>query len=55
MIGDNALSFISNNEAMFTKASDQIWEFAEVGLQEHKSAKVLQKLLSDAGFRLELV
>ena len=47
------LKFLEQEEHVFTKASDQIWGFAEVGLQEHKSAKVIQKLLHDNGFKLE--
>lgn len=54
MVGGRALSFLKKNEDLFIKASDQIWSFAEVGLQEYKSAQVLQKLLRDAGFRLEV-
>jgi len=54
MTGEIALNFLKNNESTFTKASDQIWQFAEVGLQEHQSAKVIQKLLGDAGFQLEI-
>lgn len=54
MVGVKALDFIEKNKDLFTNASDKIWSLAEVGLQEYKSAKVLQKLLQDAGFRLEV-
>ena len=54
MNGEIALNFLKNNEATFTKASDKIWQFAEVALREHRSAKVLEKLFQDAGFQLEV-
>lgn len=52
--GKIALNYLEKNQGTFTRASDQIWNFAEVGLQEYQSAKVIQKLLEDAGFQLEV-
>ena len=54
MTGNIALTFLENNENTFTRASDKIWDLAELALQEHESAKVIQKLLQDAGFQLEI-
>ena len=54
MIGETALKFLENNEDLFTRASDRIWNLAELALQEYESAKVIQKLLKDAGFKLEI-
>jgi len=39
----------SNYEAI----ARQIWNWAEVGYQEHQSSALLQRTLSDAGFRIE--
>ena len=54
MTGNIALTFLENNENTFTRASDKIWDLAELALQEHESAKVIQKRLQDAGFQLEI-
>ena len=37
----------------FGKISDAIWSYAELGLQEFKSSKLLAKTLKDAGFKVE--
>jgi len=54
MTTETALNFLKENQSVFIKASDRIWNYAEVGLQEHQSSKVIQQLLQDAGFRLEV-
>jgi len=38
----------------FGKISDAIWSYAELGLQEYKSSKLLAKTLEDAGFKVEM-
>ena len=37
----------------FSKVAMQIWEWAEIGYQEHKSSGLLQEELRKAGFRIE--
>lgn len=37
----------------FSKVAMQIWEWAEIGYQEHKSSGLLQEELRKAGFRVE--
>lgn len=48
-----ALDWISENEARIVEISDAIWSYAEVGLQEFKSAALLADELERAGFILE--
>ena len=38
----------------FGKISDAIWSYAELGLREFKSSKLLAKTLKDAGFKIEM-
>jgi aminobenzoyl-glutamate utilization protein B len=44
---------IEGGQARYWSAAREIWTFAEVGYQEHKSSAVLQQLLAGAGFRVE--
>jgi aminobenzoyl-glutamate utilization protein B len=46
-------TYIENNRDLLIKISDQIWEFAETGLEEYKSSALLVKTLKDAGFKVE--
>ncbi|MBY8998217.1 MAG: amidohydrolase [Candidatus Thorarchaeota archaeon] len=50
----DALDWISDNEKMIIEASDTIWELAELGLVEEKSAKHLAKILEEHGFTIEM-
>ncbi len=50
MIGKKAIDYIEQNKDFLTDVSDKIWEFAEVGLQEEKSAKLLADILEEKGF-----
>jgi aminobenzoyl-glutamate utilization protein B len=49
------LDWLGQPETMerFGKISDAIWEYAELGLQEFKSSKLLADTLEQAGFRVE--
>lgn len=47
-----ALKWIDGNQATISSMSDQIWRFAETGLQEFKSAAVLEDQLEKAGFKV---
>lgn len=46
-------ALIQGKKACFEKAADQIWEFAELRYQEHKSAKLQKELLRKEGFTVE--
>ncbi|RLG49280.1 MAG: amidohydrolase, partial [Thermoproteota archaeon] len=48
-----ALSWISENESRLIEISDKIWEYAELGLIEYKSSKLLADELEKAGFKVE--
>jgi aminobenzoyl-glutamate utilization protein B len=37
----------------FAKISDAIWSYAELGLQEHKTAKLMIETMEKAGFKVE--
>ena len=44
---------IESRQASFWKISDALWSFAELGLEEHQSSKLLTDTLSSAGFRVD--
>jgi aminobenzoyl-glutamate utilization protein B len=46
-------SAIDRRRASYTAIADQIWSFAELGYQEHKSSALLQRELSAAGFTVQ--
>jgi len=45
-----AIKWVKANRELLIDASDQIWQFAELGLEEFKSSKLLIKTLNEAGF-----
>ena len=45
-----AMAWISENEELLISVHDRIWRFAEVGLQENKTAKLLTDILKRNGF-----
>jgi aminobenzoyl-glutamate utilization protein B len=49
------LEWLSQPKAVekFGKISDSIWSYAELGLQEYKSSKLLADTLEQAGFKVE--
>jgi aminobenzoyl-glutamate utilization protein B len=51
--GDLVLKWLEDSSDEFIRASDAIWNFAEVGLQENKSAALLEALLAGHGFHVE--
>ncbi len=54
MIGrDEVLSMIDADRADLVRLSDDIWEFAEVGLQEYRSARAQEEYLRQRGFEIE--
>lgn len=50
-----ALDWLSQPEVVtkFGRISDAVWSYAELGLQEHKSAALLIRTVEEAGFRVE--
>ena len=45
-----AIKSVKANQDLLIDISDQIWNFAELGLKEFKSSKLLIKTLNEAGF-----
>ena len=50
---DQALGWVSDNETAIINISDTIWGFAEVGLQEFRSSRLLADTLEGHGFTVE--
>ncbi len=48
-----ALEWVEQNEKLLTDVHQEIWELAEVGLQEFRTAKVLTDILEKNGFKVE--
>jgi aminobenzoyl-glutamate utilization protein B len=48
-----ALKWIDENSNRIIEVSDEIWEYAELGLLEYKSARLLIKELEKHGFNIE--
>jgi aminobenzoyl-glutamate utilization protein B len=53
MVKSDALDWIAKNEKMIIDVSDTIWEYAELGLQEFKSSKLIADKLENHGFVVE--
>jgi len=53
MVKDKAWNWIEENKARLTEISDAIWSFAELGLVEYSSSKLLADELESNGFRVE--
>ena len=49
----SAAKYIDEKRALLTKLSDEVWEYAEVGLHEDRSAKVLEDALEAEGFTVD--
>ncbi len=48
-----AIEWVTNNESMIIDVHNQIWELAEVGLQEVKTAAILTEILEKNGFTVD--
>lgn len=48
-----AIESVEQHKSAILETNRQIFEFAEVGLEEHKSAKLLQDQLKEAGFQVK--
>lgn len=44
---------VEAKQQLFNQVSDQIWQFAEAGMKEYKSAEYLEKVAQDQGFSVE--
>ncbi len=53
MTKKTAWKWIDENRKEFTQISDKIWEYAELGLVEHKSAKLHVETLQKHGFSVK--
>ncbi|TFG30810.1 amidohydrolase [Candidatus Thorarchaeota archaeon] len=51
---EDAWKWILDNESKIIEASDKIWNFAELGLVEHKSSQLLAHLLEENGFKVQM-
>ena len=49
-----AIKWVKANQDLLIDVSDQIWGFAELGLKEFKSSKLLTKTLNEAGFAVKM-
>lgn len=49
----NAIEFIDAKADLICSVADQIWDYAELSLQEEKSAKLYCEVLEKEGFRVE--
>jgi len=47
------INWIQENSEKLTSLSNEIWKFAELGLQEYKSSELLIQTLSEAGFSVK--
>ena len=50
-----AAKWVDKNSKSIQKASKIVWDYAEIALKEHKSAKLLSGMLEEAVFKVELV
>ncbi len=49
-----AIKWVKANQDLLINISDQIWEFAELGLKEFKSSRLLANTLDEAGFTVKM-
>lgn len=52
MLKKLAIQWLEKNKEKFNKVSDRIWDYAELGLQEVKSAALLASELEEKGFQV---
>ncbi|MCJ7732882.1 amidohydrolase, partial [Candidatus Bathyarchaeota archaeon] len=53
MLKERAWKWIDEHRAEFIEVSDKVWGYAELGLVEHKSAKLHVDTLRKHGFKVE--
>ena len=47
------IEFVDNKNELLIKASDKIWEYAEIALLEYESSRLLEGILESEGFAVE--
>ena len=50
---DTAYQWIDENEKKIIEWSDKVWDFAELGLLEFKTAEYLSNISEKAGFKVD--
>ena len=53
MLKKVAIKWLDEHKTHFAQISDSIWDYAELGLQETKSAKLLASEFENAGFQVK--
>jgi aminobenzoyl-glutamate utilization protein B len=53
VVAETGFSWIKRNARELARLSDEIWEYAELGLHEYQSAKALERFLKENGFEIE--
>ncbi|MFW9983680.1 MAG: amidohydrolase, partial [Candidatus Odinarchaeota archaeon] len=53
MVKQTAKNWIEKNKPRLIEISDKIWEYAELGLLEFKSAAILADTLEEHGFQVQ--
>ena len=54
ILSEKVIPYIEKNQERFIKISDEIWGYAELGLFEEKSSRLLAETLEEAGFTIEM-
>ncbi|MBD3207563.1 amidohydrolase, partial [Candidatus Bathyarchaeota archaeon] len=54
MLKDRVWDWIEENKQEFIDVADEVWKFAELGLVETESSKLIAKKLEENGFKVDL-
>ena len=54
MLKDRVWNWIEENKQEFIDVADEVWKFAEIGLVETESSKLVAKKLEEHGFKVDL-
>ena len=52
LFGDDVLNSINSHKEKFSEVALEIWDYAELGYQENKSANLLAESLKQEGFKI---
>ena len=52
-IKEEAWNWIDTHAEEFTEVADEVWKYAELGLVETRSSKLIAGVLRDHGFKVE--
>ena len=53
MLKDKAWKWIDEHEDEFIEVADKVWKYAELGLVETKSSKLIAEKLKEHGFKVQ--